>query len=325
SASITITGVVLGATYEWYVDSDAASIQDAIDSASAGDTIHVAAGEYSENVVIVADKDGLQLVGAGSGVTSIATASGNPLTLKGNSPGKPLDGITIKGFTLTTASNDYKLIAQSETSLPYSYDTTNLILEDIVVDGGQRGICLNQVQEVDLIDVHISNITGEAGDGALELTAVSDLTFTGGSITGNTLGVRLQVHEPYGPNGDIDIHFSSLTGNTLAVENQDIFDIDATNNWWGDASGPDDDAGVINGSGDKISINVDAQPWYATATTREGVYVTVKVGGTDDVRAYSDTIQGGIDVALDGDTINVAAGDYDAFVVDDRDDLSIIG
>jgi len=238
-----------------------ATIQGAIDYADTGDTITVAAGEYDENVVILADKDGLQLVGAGSGVTSIATASGSPLMLKGNSPGKPLDGVTIKGFTLKTADTNYKLITQSETSTPYSYDTTNLILEDIVVDGGQRGICLNQVEKVTLIDVHISNITGEAGDGALELTAVSDLTFTGGSIVGNAIGVRLQVYEPYGPNGSIQIDSSSLVGNTVAIENQDILIIDAPNNWWGATNGPYHPTLNPNGLGNAVSDFVDFDPY----------------------------------------------------------------
>ncbi len=40
---------------------------------------------------------------------------------------------------------------------------------------------------------------------------------------------------------------------------------DAENNWWGSANGPDDDAGEINGSGNAISTNVDADPWIGKA------------------------------------------------------------
>ena len=46
------------------------------------------------------------------------------------------------------------------------------------------------------------------------------------------------------------------------MENSGSGTADATNHWWGANDGPDDDAGVINGSGDKISTNVDADPWH---------------------------------------------------------------
>jgi len=50
--------------------------------------------------------------------------------------------------------------------------------------------------------------------------------------------------------------------NALALKNYNAgTDLNAENNWWGANDGPDDAAGVINGSGGKISADVDADPW----------------------------------------------------------------
>lgn len=234
----------------WNVPGDYSTIQDAINAATGGETIIVAAGTYSENVVIPSDKDGLQLLGAGSGVTSIEPESGRAVDL---GDGKGTDGFRIQGFTLVT-NDAYAFIAQYY---------KNLELEDIVVDGGERGIRLNSVQGVTFTNVHISNIAGTSEEGALELTGVSELTFTEGSITGNNIGVRLQ---PNGSVGNIDIHNSSLTDNTiyaiLVLNLDETFNIEALCNWWGDMSGPSYEGGI--GSGDRISnpaANVHFSPW----------------------------------------------------------------
>ncbi len=71
------------------------TIQSAIDAASDGDTINVVAGTYTENVVILPGKDNLQLIGAGSDVT----------TIDGNDSGIVViiasDGVAFSGFTVT--------------------------------------------------------------------------------------------------------------------------------------------------------------------------------------------------------------------------------
>ncbi len=229
-------------------------IQEAIDIASPDQTICVASGTYNEDVFILPDKDGLQLIGAGSDETFIT--SDKPVVLRGWSipAGPPLDSFRIQGFTLKTTSAAYAFLAGSGTNNGTTY-TTNLELEDVVVDGGTYGIGLNAVDEATFTNVHISNISG-GGQGALELTGVSNLTFTGGSIEGNAIGVRLQptgagqVGAGYGPNGNIQIHESSLIGNTIAIENQTNVLIDATNNWWGDFD-----------PSDQVSSDVDYSPY----------------------------------------------------------------
>ncbi len=132
------------------------SIQSAIDAIGVVDgtsTINVAAGTYAENVVIPPGKDNLRLLGAGSDVTSIEPISGRAVALNGNLG--MIDGFAIQGFTLETTDANYKFIALSGTPNGTTY-TKNLELRDIVVNGGQRGICLNAVQKVTLTDVRSS-------------------------------------------------------------------------------------------------------------------------------------------------------------------------
>jgi len=126
---------------------------------------------------------------------------------------------------------------------------------------------------------------------------VTNTTITGNTVTGNDAGIVF-----YGVDATNVAYYNKLYGNSFAdLGNSNAgVTIDATKNWWGQATGPE--------SG-KVSGNVTTTPWYATATTTPtSEKVTVKRG--TDIVAYSDTIQGAIDAASAGDTILVGAGTY---------------
>ena len=128
-------------------------------------------------------------------------------------------------------------------------------------------------------------------------------TTTGNTITGCQYGI---VH--WG--GNPPIHFNNIYGNTY----YGIYStaaVDATHNWWGDASGPNDPAGTkevppcnpdpaddlnADGTGDKVSDNVDYCPWTG-AGVEEAKSETVTGTAT-----ITETTTGG-DV-----TINATAG-----------------
>lgn len=99
----------------------------------------------------------------------------------------------------------------------------------------------------------------------------------GCTLTGNDKGVWR--HSGTADNGGaVTIHLSNIYGNTLGVDNE-LNVMDATNNWWGDDSGPKDTTGTTecsydagtdtwtcgdlnaDGTGDKVSDNVDYCPW----------------------------------------------------------------
>jgi PKD repeat protein len=59
--------------------------------------------------------------------------------------------------------------------------------------------------------------------------------------------------------GDLVANGNNIEGNDIyGVYNEATQEVDAENNWWGDASGP---SGVGPGTGDAVSDNVDYDPW----------------------------------------------------------------
>jgi hypothetical protein len=123
-----------------------------------------------------------------------------------------------------------------------------------------------------------------------------DLTVGAGGVTisGNTFtnnngtGVKIDA-DTAGPNcggcipadatahiygvSNVTIKNNNFSGNTVkAVDNGQPTTVDATNNWWGDNSGPsggvaDPVTGAIaNGSGDAVSANVRFDPWTGKST-----------------------------------------------------------
>ena len=63
--------------------------------------------------------------------------------------------------------------------------------------------------------------------------------------------------------GPLSITQSCITGNSdIAVANDSGVTFDATNNWWGDPSGP---SGVGPGTGDSVGPNVDYDPWLTNS------------------------------------------------------------
>lgn len=79
-----------------------------------------------------------------------------------------------------------------------------------------------------------------------------------GGIAGNDVGIRVAENNV---NGNV-AHFNNIEGNaTFGVDNQDPDeDFDASNNWWGDPTGPQHGTNP-GGSGESVSDNVDFIPW----------------------------------------------------------------
>jgi len=171
----------------------------------------------------------------------------------------------------------------------------------IVMDWGAR-----DQNSVTITDNTLTNLTTGilVGDSANTQT-LTDISITNNTIQNNDTAIKVRASA-----NSVVANYNTIVGNaSYGAENTDATGtLDAGYNWWGDASGPDDDAGQINGAGDAISLNVNALPWYTNAEMLESV--TVMVADTSQVRAYAQTIQQGVDVALNGDTINVAAGTY---------------
>lgn len=88
------------------------------------------------------------------------------------------------------------------------------------------------------------------------------VSISNNEITANQTGIRFG--EPgknnNGPTG-VAVHYNNITGNViLGIDNQTVPTVNATCNWWGSPTGPTS-ANNPGGSGDKVSTNVDFQPW----------------------------------------------------------------
>jgi len=78
----------------------------------------------------------------------------------------------------------------------------------------------------------------------------------------------------------LSVNYNDFDGTGTGVCNNDTGSLNAENNWWSDASGPDDDDGVINGLGDAISTNVDADPWIGKADNTADHEAITETGGS---------------------------------------------
>ena len=135
------------------------------------------------------------------------------------------------------------------------------------------------------------------------------VAISGETITGHDTGVY--VVEDTGSSSSssysVTIDESNISGNTTYGVNNTVtsFAVDATNNWWGSATGPYQATTNPSGLGDAVSDYVDYSPYYTDAamTSSLPVHNVTK-------NLYYSTIQAAIDGASANDVIEVAAGTY---------------
>lgn len=135
----------------------------------------------------------------------------------------------------------------------------------------------------------------------------SDILIAGANLQGNMSGLWIEDPDSVenwgacnGGVGSVQILFSNIIGNQeFGVLNCCTDDVDATNNWWGDNSGP---SGAGPGTGDAVSDYVDYDPWLG-AELEEVESEAISGSGT-----VQDTATGGdITIAATGNhTITVA-------------------
>ncbi len=167
------------------------------------------------------------------------------------------------------------------------------------------------------------------GFGRLDLgerTYCSDNTFMYNHIHDNYYGIYTRGF-PFDYTYDNVFHYNMISDNTLYgfYNGHSGEVVDARYNWWGhptgarevDEAGSEENPHGSSALGGSVTDDIDFIPWYAAPTTTPSTeYVSVE---HNPIIAYSDTIQGGVDAALSGDTINVAAGTYTEQIVINKD------
>jgi hypothetical protein len=220
------------------VRGDYETIQEAIDNAEDGDTIMVEAGEYEAFQVM--DKNNISV-------------------------------ISTEGATVTTA--DLVLIEQ-ESAVNVSVmalveDSSNIYIEGINFDG-------TEIEAADIVGIIYLDSTGEIADLTVENTIggtetsvgvailsdedLSDVEMTGSTISNNEIGILLS---DLLADSSLKAHFNNIVDNTSygVVNLWGVGTVNATHNWWGDASGPYHESLNPDGMGDEVSDDVDFDPW----------------------------------------------------------------
>ncbi len=148
-------------------------------------------------------------------------------------------------------------------------------------------------------------------------------TLSYNTITENEIGIYLNRSAL----GNV-AHFNNLLSNTeygISAADNSGNGINATNNWWGDASGPYHSESNKDGTGDNTTDDVEFDPWLAyDPLTAIIVDDDAPDGGNGSKEKPYNTIQEAIDAADEGDTIAVWAGSYEENVLVNKT-LNLVG
>jgi len=274
---VTVVGLVHNIDANRYYD----AIWVALDDALPGDTIEVAAGTYPEGVVAV--DISVNLLGANAGVCagvdsgprgdeSIVDAFEilvNDVTVDGFQ----IDGTSVQGSGETcaiyliantsghTISNNI-LPGPGGTDTPlektrgiiFGYDISDTTVACNEIYGWKSGIYINPCKKVNsnLLfqdnEIHHNN----AGIGSDGLNDVS--------ILNNNFSYNVEGFGSSSVGDNVEAHLNNFTDNEAGVNWYSGEDIDATDNWWGHASGPTHSANPL-GTGDAVSDHVGYIPW----------------------------------------------------------------
>ncbi|PKO15858.1 MAG: hypothetical protein CVU39_10070 [Chloroflexi bacterium HGW-Chloroflexi-10] len=298
---------------------DYTTIQAAITAAAPGDTINVAAGTYTEDVVI--NKTNLSLIGAGRDITFIVgpkTGSSNTLVIGAN-------GVIVEGFTISRDGNnltDWNSTVKSQ-GVIFSQGITGAVLQNCTVTHNRNGVYINNAQGNSILN----NIISDNRTGIQFANNIANTIVQNNEITDNwTLGVLFNFNSitPTPLNTGIKINNNTISGNWYGdVQNRwnSISVIDLTKNYFGtqtlvvnstnsaepgyadlipvEFGGTSVNPGTAANIGGTASQYIDYSPWLGfSSSTIPMTYYT------------NSSIQEAIDLAAAGDTVFVKDGSY---------------
>ncbi len=159
------------------------NVQAAIDAASAGDTVLVGPGTHAEALVVPAGKDGLSLIGCGSG------ADGDRPTFENDGSLSELNGITVIGVDNVTMQG-LDFVGWSENGT-FSSDSNNIAHIDIgAYDIGGMVYGIFPVQSTGVV-VELSRIEG-ADDAGIYVGQSDDIVVRYNETFDNVAGIEIE-------------------------------------------------------------------------------------------------------------------------------------
>lgn len=239
---------------------DFTTIQGALDHANDGDTIEVRAGAYDDVDV----SKNVSLIGVdGPEETVIEGDSDSAIRLTGHTD--ELGNIKVRGFTLRSDGGQIAFAAFSDGNT--DFDTDGLVVSNVVVEDSPFGIYFFDAKNVEISSVEVRNVEGAA----VAMAGVSNVEIVDSDLRSSGTGVSVGVGFPesvYPDNDNVRISNTNIVGNNVGVNSTDEdLTVDATDNYWGHASGPSGEDGRTNpagkevGHGDPIDGDVEFDPW----------------------------------------------------------------
>lgn len=225
--------------------------------------------------------------------------------------------VVYDGYTSTISNNDFSNIGRIGMFI-YGTGTKAIITGNTYTGKGagdwlDYGIELGAGADATITNNNISGNVGVATvDGSTSAGIMATTYFGAGTkatITGNTVSNctdGVVVGYDADDSSTVVANNNKFSGNDFGV-NSTKPTVDATNNWWGDQSGP---SGSGTGVGDKVSANVTFSPWCldASCSSTSDIY-----SGGDSKGVTLDNTNP-TDVTVDNLTINDVKGSGTMFV-----------
>jgi len=333
-------------------NTQALSINAAVNAAASGATINVADGTYNQNVTINKanltlqsddGRDATTIVGQGNTALGTILVQANNFTLGGTdhgftvvgidnaSPGIESAAVYIQGNNSGSTIQNNRITANGDEALltEYSGTVTGLTVDNNIFDGqtfaGANPAGVGSSQQFTLANVprQLVVISGGSGGGN-----TSNITFTNNQITGTTGGLNTSGQEQGNNLVTIDSHGATITGNTFAGKTDAWYDALRARGTDTTVTGNTFDGTNMGAGTNMLEINNSALVGSFTNLIANNVWnngsawVNHAIAGVNYVfRGIQNAITG----ATAGDTVNVGAGTYKEQVVVTGKNLDIEG
>ena len=188
---------------------------------------------------------------------------------------QPLDGDT--SYALIRGNHVYdclrNIVVVSDANADIDDNTIEMLDPDVIAyaAGSSKGIWVGGTDS-DFIEEPTADITNNSinnCDLGIDLYENAAITVTGNTIANCDYGIKTNSSGSEAWAQTVTANFNNISDNTpYGIDNlaNTVASFDATNNWWGDASGPYHATLNPSGLGNAASDSVDFDPWTGMST-----------------------------------------------------------